>query len=80
MAAIHIHFKELDLIIDVDFLITKDDIPTFLSIKDMVTDGLEFSIQYFHIRFKSKTQPRIMVNFFLIQNWVKADMLLCVIH
>lgn len=43
-ATIPIPFKELNLVIDVNFKIMKDNIPTLLSLKDMVDNQLDLSI------------------------------------
>lgn len=50
METIQIPFKELHLIIDVEFMVIGGDIPKLLSMRDMYTNGLDISIQSCHIR------------------------------
>lgn len=66
MASIQIPFKELDLIINVEFMVMKGNIPTLLSIRGIMTDRLAISMQMCHIRVKDKVQPLKMVKVFLI--------------
>lgn len=44
MESIQIPFNVLGLIINVDFMLIKDDIPTLLSMRDMLKNGLNISI------------------------------------
>lgn len=41
MVVIQIPFKDHHLVIDVNFMIIKDNFPTLLSMRDMVTKGLD---------------------------------------
>lgn len=40
-AMINIPFRDLEIIIDVHFMVIKDDIPTLLFMREMVTNGLD---------------------------------------
>lgn len=45
-----------------------------MSMKDMVTNGLDLSLQNQHISFGKRTQKLAMENFFLIHRWSKEEM------
>lgn len=70
-----IPFTKLNLIIEVDFLIIADDVPSLLSKKDMLSNGLEMTIQNKKIYFNGQTQALLMENFFLIHKWSPDEIL-----
>lgn len=45
VAVMQVPFKELDVVVDILFLVLKDVIPTLLSMKGMLNNGLDISIQ-----------------------------------
>lgn len=66
---VQIPFDGLRTVIDVDFLIIEDDFPTLLSMKYMVTNGLDISLQRRCMKLGKPTHPLSMENFFLIHRW-----------
>lgn len=74
MAMIQIPFRDLELIIDVWFTVINQDVPTLLSMRDMVTNGLGISIQKCHVHFRGRVHQLGMRNFFLIHTWAPTDM------
>ncbi len=72
-AMIPIPFTDLNLVIDVEFTIMKDNVPTLLSMKDMKDNGLDLSIQKEELYYKHLTQQLSMENYFLIHRWGKGD-------
>lgn len=65
----------LGIIIDVEFLILKEKVLSLLSMKDMVTNKLDISIQDGHITFSGSKQPLAMENYFLMHRWNTRDLL-----
>lgn len=63
---IQIPFDKLRIIIDVDFLILQEDVPSLLSMRDMIENQLDISIQSLHITLAGRKQSLAMENFFLI--------------
>lgn len=51
VARVQITFKELDMLTDVEFLILNEDIPTLLSMKYMVKNGMDISLQKYSVAF-----------------------------
>ena len=72
-AVITIPFKDLDLWIDVKFRIMAFDCPTLLSMKDMVDNGLDISVQNKWVSYKHKLQDLAFENYFLIHRWSVSD-------
>lgn len=72
-ATISIPFKTLDLWIDVQFRIMPFDCPSLLSMKDMIDNGLDLSIQNKWISYKHKLQDLIFENYFLVHRWNAWD-------
>lgn len=60
--------------IDVSFLIISSDLPTFLSMKDMVTNGLALSIQGIYQSYRGYRKLLILSNLFLIYEREMEDM------
>lgn len=73
MYMMQIPFKYLNLIIDVDFMVIVSDVLTLLSIRDMVTNGLDIPIQLCHIRFEGSIGQLAMNNSFLIHRRFAED-------
>lgn len=73
MATIYIPFRVLDLIFEVQFMVINGSTLMLLSRRDMIINGLDPSIQKYHIRFKDKVQKLEMHNVFLIQKWSHHD-------
>jgi len=72
-AWIPIPFTKLKLIVDVNFQIVNDNVPTLLCMKDMVQNGLDISIQKSEISYKHRKHPLILENYFLIHRWKPED-------
>lgn len=72
-AVIQIPFRDLAIIIDVHFLRLESIIPTLLSMKYMVTNGLDISIQGCYMSLEGRRQKLSMQNYFLIHQWKKYD-------
>lgn len=78
-ALIQIPFVSLGIIIDVDFLIFSEPVPSLLSMKDMVLNGLDISIQRRQVTLREHSQDIDMENFFLIHRWRPED-LTCLLY
>ena len=72
-ARVQIPFKDLGIIIDVKFLILKDKIPSLLSMKDMLDNGLDLSIQGRYITLGNRKQDLHFQNYFLIHRWMPHE-------
>lgn len=59
---IQIPFPALRLVIDVDFLVVRQDIPALLSVKDMIDNGIDISIENKCAYHNGLTQPLSLVN------------------
>lgn len=68
-AMIQIPFCALHLIIDVVFAIVEEDIPSLLSNKDMLDNGLDISLQGKYLYIGSRRQPLVLDNYFFIYRW-----------
>lgn len=72
-ATIQIPFNKLGLVIDVDFAIINSDIPTLLSNKDMIDNGLDLSLQGHYLHIGPLRQPLSLENYFLVYRWSADD-------
>lgn len=72
-AIVPIPFADLNIIIDVKFKILRDNCPTLLSLKDMIENGLDISIQDKTISFKHNIQSLTFENDFLKHKWSPKD-------
>lgn len=70
MVTIYIRFKDLERIIDVEVKIITGNIPMFLSMGDMIFNGLDTSIQHCQMELNVNGREQKMTNFFLIHMWV----------
>lgn len=70
---IDVPFRLLNLIIAIEFLFLPKNCPTLLSMKDMLDNSLDISIQNATVSYGGKTQKLIMDNFFLKQKWGPDD-------
>lgn len=50
-------------------MLIKDDIPTLLSLRGMITNGLDLSIGHGHACFNERIQKLDLVNVFMEHNW-----------
>lgn len=73
-ALIRIPFCNLNLAIDVDFLVIPDNLPSILCMKDMVDNRLDIRIQNHTDGFRDLTHALKMANCFLIPAWSPVDM------
>lgn len=69
---IQIPFNKLNLIIDVDFAIMEETCPSLLRNRDMITNGLEISLQGGYIHVGNRQQPLQLENDFYVYRW-RAD-------
>lgn len=74
MEMIQIPFSDLGLVIDVDFVIINEEVPSLLSMKDMYTNGLDLSIQGRYVSLANRRHKLAFENFFLIHRWSTRDM------
>lgn len=65
-ATMAIPFYDLDLWIDVEFGIMEFDCPSLLSMRDMVNNGLDISLQNKWVSYKHKFQDIAFENYFLV--------------
>lgn len=72
--SMQIPFTALDLVIDVEFIVLEESVPTLMSMKDMISNGLHISIQHKYICFGMKKQALKFENYFLIHKWSPADL------
>ena len=66
---IPIPFNKLGIIIDVDFIVLGCNCPSLLSNKDMLTNGLDISIQGKFLYMGDRRQPLTLKNYFFIYEW-----------
>lgn len=71
-AFIQIPFSALELVIDVVFSILEQDVPSLLSNKGMIYNGLDISIQGRYIHVGPLRQPLILENYSLVYRWSAA--------
>lgn len=71
-AHIPIPFTELDLIIDVDFRIIKDNTTSILSLMDLKRNGLDISVQRDKVIFGNKEQNLLFENDLLKHKWTQS--------
>lgn len=72
-AVVPVPFKGLDLVVDIKFQIMRDCVPTLLSLKDMLDNELDISIQDREITFCGKSHKLLLENYFLIHRWGRED-------
>lgn len=63
---IHVPFKNLDVVIDVLFIVIEEDSPNSLSMKDILDNVLDISIQCQYVSLGKRRQPLTMEAFFLV--------------
>lgn len=73
MVKIQIPFKGIGLIIEVDFLVLQQEVPTLLSLLDMFLNGLGISVQKCHVSLVKKTHKLHTENFLMVHRWKRQD-------
>lgn len=73
LAMIQIPFINLGAVMDVDFLIIVEYIPSLLSLRDMYKNGMDLSIQGRYISLCTRRQQLHFENFFLVHRWTSKD-------
>lgn len=73
-ALIQIPFKDLRLVVDVELLLIAHEIPSLISMRDMVRNGLEISILHAHVTRESRLEKLNFENYFLVHEWEPSDM------
>lgn len=68
-----IPFNDLRLIIYVDFLLISEDVPSLLSMKGLVENGLDISIHDNYVSLWRWKKRLKMSNYFLIHEWRPTD-------
>lgn len=63
---IQIQFPALRIVIDVDFLMVTRDILSLLSVKDMMDNGMDTSVENRCAYHEGRREPLILENYFLI--------------
>lgn len=71
---LQIPFKDVYLVLDVKFIVIKEPVPKFISMQDMIVNGLEVSIQKHLITCGSRSQRLCLEKVFLIDRWTRKDM------
>lgn len=71
---IPIPFNDLQLVIYVQFQIIPGNGPNLLSMKDMIENCLEISIQKLQVMYKHPIQPLTFQDYFLVQKWEPDDL------
>lgn len=69
VAVIQITFKELGVLIDPIFLVFKEEIQTFLSVKNLLYNGFETSIRLRYVPLSTRLDLLVMKNYLLIYRW-----------
>lgn len=72
-ANIPVPFRDLKLVIDVQFRIVNEKVPSLLSNKDMIDNGLDISLQRKTISHGKQEQSLDFENYFLIHRWRSDD-------
>lgn len=72
-STIQFAFNYLQLMIDVEFLLLDDQVPTLLSMRDMIRNGLEISMQQAHSTHMTKKQRIKLDNYFFFHEWYPHD-------
>lgn len=70
---IQVHFKRLAIIIDVYFLLIKEDTLKLLFIEDMLDNGLDLLIQGRYVSLKERRRTLAMEKYFVTQIWSEID-------
>lgn len=71
---IQIPFVDLNLQIDVEFLLLDDpNVPSLLSMRDMARNGLDVSLQKKLVTFAGKEQKLQMINYSIIHIWLPHE-------
>lgn len=73
-AIVQIPVRQLQLIIDLEFLVIPDDIPYLWSMKYMVHNGTNIRIQHHHDRLGDHIHKLSMENYFLSHRWSRTSM------
>lgn len=74
IATIAIPFTCLYLIIDVDFVIIRDNTATILSLKDLKENHLDISVQRCKITFNNREQDLLLENYLLRHKWTQNEL------
>lgn len=67
-------FTVITIIVNVDFLILSESVPSLLSMKDMVLKKLDISIQKCDVTYAGLFQKLTMEKYFLIHGWKPRDL------
>lgn len=68
-----IRFTLLDVLLDIKFMVIAEDIPTLLSLQDMVDNGPDTSIQECFASLGDGRPPPKMDNYFPVHKWKPED-------
>lgn len=76
---LQVPFSNLNLVIDVDFSMISDEdprdpSPTLLSMKDMLDNNIDISIEECCVKFQGLRQALTMENYFLVYRWTVKDL------
>lgn len=69
IAVISTPFQDFDLVVGVKFRTINLECPSQLSLKDMIVNNLDISIQDKSVTFKHKLQGLLFENDFLVHRW-----------
>lgn len=61
------------MVIDIAFFVLGEDIPTLFSMKDMLQNGLDTSIEEQYVSLGSRLHRRTIKKYFLIHRWTTDD-------
>lgn len=66
-------FKYMDLIVDISFLVIEENVPTLVSMEDMLANDLDISIQWKYMSLGERRHPSTKENYFLVQKRCPSD-------
>lgn len=66
---IQVSFTNLNLILDIEFSILGDDMPSLLCNKDLIENGLDISLQGGYLYIGNAQEPLTLNNYFFIYKW-----------
>lgn len=70
---VQITLKDIVMVIDVELLLLSDEFPSLISLRDLVENGLNISIQDFVIKHDGMEQPLTIETYFLVYSWTPED-------
>lgn len=66
-------FIDLNLVLEVKFSILQDEMPSLLSKKDLIDNGLNISLHGVFLHIGDLRQPLILDNYFFVHKWSSSS-------